>query len=116
MLLISLSMDTPQQASAVSCRTPGPAAESIGVGAQQCAQRAAAPEVEFAIALRTAGVLQPLDERAPLRCGGYSSGRGAGARPGCVLRFDRGHAQPSGGRRHDLAAALRKASSAAGGA
>src|SRR3546814_15108831 len=109
----SVSMESAQQAAASSGRPPGPAAGSSGVVAQQCAQRAAAPEVEFAIALRTAGVLQPLDERAPLRCGGYAAGRGAGARPLGVLRFDRGQAQPSGWRRPALAAALPTASTPA---
>src|SRR3546814_12147840 len=99
-------MESAQQAAASSGRPPGPAAGSSGVVAQQCAQRAAAPEVEFAIALRTAGVLQPLDERAPLRCGGYAARRGAGARPRCGIRFERGAAQTPGGARHERGAGV----------
>src|SRR3546814_6642625 len=99
----SVALESSQQAAASAGRPPGPAAGSSGVVAQQCARGAAAPEVEFAIALRTARVIQPLDERTPVRRRGNAAGRGAGARPRCVLRFDRGHAQPPGGRRHDLA-------------
>src|SRR3546814_3970035 len=58
----SVSMESARQAAASAGRPPGPAAGSSGVVAQQCAQGAAAPEVEFAIALRTARVIQRSEE------------------------------------------------------
>src|SRR3546814_7197800 len=59
----SVSMESARQAAASAGRPPGPAAGSSGVVAQQCAQGAAAPEVEVATALRTARVIQPPEDR-----------------------------------------------------